>query len=65
MASGSDQAAGPGTLEVHDVRLDLAARRAWLAGRELELTRKEFDLLARVMRDVGRVVTRETLMSEV
>ena len=32
---------------------------------ELELTRKEFDLLARLMRDAGGVVSRETLMSEV
>ena len=33
--------------------------------RELELTRKEFDLLARLARDAGRVVTRESLMSDV
>lgn len=52
-------------LDVRDLRLDLAARRAWLAGEELELTRKEFDLLARLARDAGTVVTRETLMSEV
>jgi two-component system, OmpR family, response regulator RegX3 len=52
-------------LQIHDLRMDLAARRAWLAGAELELTRKELDLLARLARDAGRVVTRETLMSEV
>lgn len=52
-------------LEVRDLHLDLGARRAWVAGRELELTRKEFDLLARLARDAGRVVSRETLMSEV
>ncbi len=50
---------------VGDLRLDLSARRAWLGERELDLTRKEHDLLARLMRDAGRVVTRETLMSEV
>ena len=32
---------------------------------ELDLTRKEFDLLARLARDAGRVVTRESLMSDV
>ena len=48
-----------------DLRIDLGARRVWLADRELELTRKEFDLLARLARDAGRVVTRETLMSDV
>lgn len=48
-----------------DLRIDLGARRCWLAERELDLTRKEFDLLARLARDAGRVVTRETLMSDV
>ncbi len=52
-------------LSVSDLRLDLAARRAWRGGDELELTRKEFDLLGRLVRDVGRVVSRETLMSDV
>lgn len=55
----------PGALAVGELRLDLAARRAWLAESPLELTRKEFDLLARLVRDAGRVVSRETLMSEV
>ena len=35
------------------------------AASELELSRKEFDLLAELMRNAGRVVTREDLMSEV
>jgi DNA-binding response OmpR family regulator len=34
-------------------------------GAEIELTRKEFDLLLRLARDAGRVVTREDLMSDV
>ena len=34
-------------------------------GEELSLTRKEFDLLERLVRDAGRVVTREDLMSEI
>ncbi|MGN6372304.1 MAG: response regulator transcription factor [Solirubrobacteraceae bacterium] len=50
---------------VGELQLDLAARRAWLSGVELSLTRKELDLLARLARDAGRVVSRETLMSEV
>ncbi len=48
-----------------ELHIDLGARRVWLAKREIELTRKEFDLLARLARDSGRVVTRETLMSDV
>jgi DNA-binding response OmpR family regulator len=61
----SAQPPTPAPLEVADVRLDLAAWRVCLAGEELALTRKEFDLLARLARDAGRVVTRETLMAEV
>jgi DNA-binding response OmpR family regulator len=52
-------------LMVRDLRLDFAARRAWIADRELELTRKEFDLLARLAHDAGCVVTREELMADV
>jgi DNA-binding response OmpR family regulator len=52
-------------LSVADLRIDMGARRAWRAGEELSLTRKEFDLLARLARQPGRVVTREALMSDV
>jgi two-component system response regulator RegX3 len=41
----SAEAPLPEVLAAADVRLDLAARRVWLAGEELALTRKEFDLL--------------------
>jgi DNA-binding response OmpR family regulator len=50
---------------VGDLRIDTAARRVWRAGEQLSLTRKEFDLLVRLATDAGRVVTRETLMSDV
>ena len=52
-------------IRVQDLRIDNAARRAWQGDEELELTRKEFDLLARLARDAGRVVAREALMSDV
>jgi DNA-binding response OmpR family regulator len=47
------------------VQLDPAARIARLDGAELDLSRKEFDLLAELMRHAGHVVKREDLMSEV
>jgi two-component system response regulator RegX3 len=50
---------------IGDLRVDLAARRATLAGEELQLSRKEFDLLAELVRNAGRVVTREALMDRV
>jgi two-component system, OmpR family, response regulator RegX3 len=52
-------------LTAGDVTVDIGARQAWLAGEELSLTRKEFDLLARLARSAGHVVTREDLMSDV
>ncbi|MFI5004123.1 MAG: response regulator transcription factor [Solirubrobacterales bacterium] len=55
----------PEVLSRGELRLDLGARRVWLGDEELELTRKELDLLARLVRDAGRVVSRETLMAEV
>ena len=52
-------------LHVGELRIDLGARRVWRAQAEIELTRKEFDLLTRLARDAGRVVTRESLMADV
>ncbi|HEY0521636.1 MAG TPA: response regulator transcription factor [Ilumatobacteraceae bacterium] len=50
---------------IGDLVIDTGARRAWLAGDELELRAKEFDLLSRLVADAGNVVTRETLMADV
>jgi two-component system, OmpR family, response regulator RegX3 len=50
---------------VGDLEVDPAARRARLKGSELQLSRKEFDLLAELVTHAGRVVTREDLMARV
>ncbi len=50
---------------VGELVVDVDARRVWLAGTELGLRVKEFDLLARLVADAGSVVTRETLMTDV
>jgi DNA-binding response OmpR family regulator len=47
------------------VRIDVESHRAWMGDDELQLTAKEFDLLRVLVRDAGRVVTREQLMREV
>jgi two-component system response regulator RegX3 len=52
-------------VRVGELELDPAARIARLRERPLDLSRKEFDLLAELMRNAGRVVSREDLMSEV
>ncbi len=57
-----------GTMELFraaDVSLDVAARKAWQGDEELQLSPKEFDLLALLVREAGRVVTRERIMAEV
>ena len=64
-ARATAPAAPAAPIRVEDLEVDLAARRAILSGRELELSRKEFDLLAELVRNAGRVVTREDLMNRV
>ena len=50
---------------VQGVRIEPDSRRAWLGGTELQLTTKEFDLLRVLVREGGKVVTREQIMREV
>lgn len=53
------------SMSVGDVRIDVQARRVWVHDEEVMLRAKEFDLLAFLVANAGRVVTRERLMSEV
>jgi two-component system alkaline phosphatase synthesis response regulator PhoP len=48
-----------------DVRLHLRGRQAFKAGKELPLTRREFDLLRYLVEHRGEVVTRDRLLDEV
>lgn len=53
-------------LRVDDrLEIDLAGRVVWLEGVRTELTSKEFDLLALMARNRGRVFGRETLLERV
>jgi len=52
-------------IEIGELRIDPAARRVVLAGEEVELSRKEYDLLLALAARAGTVVTREDLMAEV
>jgi DNA-binding response OmpR family regulator len=56
---------GPSELVVGDVRVDEASRQAWRGEQVLDLSPKEFDLLALLVREAGTVVTRERIMDEV
>lgn len=60
------QAGGESTvLSVGDLEIDTAARRVRLAGHEVALRAKEFDLLARLAADTGAAVSRAELMADV
>ena len=52
-------------LTARGITVDLAARRAFLDGTEVTLRPKEFDLLALLVAQAGRAVTRERIMREV
>ncbi|WP_396668040.1 response regulator transcription factor [Microbacterium sp. R86528] len=48
-----------------DVELDILARRATVAGQEVELSAREFALAEQFLRNPGRVLSREVLLSQV
>jgi DNA-binding response OmpR family regulator len=59
---------GQGGVEVEhlgDFRLDRAARTVHVAGSEVELTLKEFDLLSFLLAHAGRVQSRERILEQV
>jgi two-component system, OmpR family, response regulator RegX3 len=63
--AGDGAAVPDGPIEIGPLQLDRARRGATLDGDELELTRKEFELLELLMSEAGSVITRERLIDEV
>jgi two-component system response regulator RegX3 len=63
--AGDGAAEAPRTLEAGDVRLDVETHVVTRAGRPIELTAKEFELLRVLLENAGRVVRRARLMEEV
>lgn len=57
--------ARPGILRFGHIELDQAGRRVRLAGVEIELTQREFDLATFFLSNVGRVLAREELLANV
>lgn len=54
-----------GRIDLGELVVDLAARRVVVRGIEQVLTEKEFDILAELARNVGRVVTHDGLLAAV
>jgi DNA-binding response OmpR family regulator len=59
------RAGGPEVLRVADVEVDVPRMRVTVAGRPVELTATEFQLLATLAREPGRVFTRGQLLDAV
>ncbi len=51
--------------ETGDLKVDLAARRVFTHGREVRLTRTEYNLLAALVKHAGKVVTHRQLLKDV
>ncbi|MET9026959.1 response regulator transcription factor [Nocardia sp. NPDC004168] len=54
--------ATPGAVAIGPLEVDVAGYRALLHGREIELTKREFELLSTLARNVGVVLSRERLL---
>lgn len=53
------------TITIGQLRLDPSGRTVTLAGKNIDLTRKEFDLLHLLMQRPGEVITKPKLLAEV
>lgn len=60
---GADRKAKDNRLERGHITLDAEGRSAWSRGLPVELTAKEFDLMELLMRNPGRVYSREQLLN--
>ncbi|MBL8328683.1 MAG: heavy metal response regulator transcription factor [Rubrivivax sp.] len=62
---GAPTAAAPTQLKLADLEIDLVSRRALRAQHRLDLTAKEFNLLALLLRRRGQILSRTTLAEQV
>jgi two-component system, OmpR family, response regulator MprA len=63
--AGADGSTRPGSLRVASLQVDPAARRAWWAGEELQLSKTEFDLLELMVRNEGIVLDHSTVYERI
>ena len=62
-AGMTQQEAGGGRLTAGEIALDMSERVAWRGEDRVELTAKEFDLMELLMKNPGRVYSRENLLN--
>ncbi len=63
--AGTEEPEAEAVLEAGGVRLDASRRETWVEGVPVQLTPKEFDLLAYLLRHRGRVRSREQILAAV
>ncbi|MCE9620792.1 MAG: response regulator transcription factor [Actinomycetia bacterium] len=61
----SDEPEGGDPVQLGDLRLDPTARRVWRAGREVELSKTEFELLELLVRNQGIVLEHSTIYDRI
>ena len=64
-ARPDDELSGNEPLQVADLRLDPTARRVWRAGKEIDLSKTEFDLLELLVRNEGIVLEHSTIYDRI
>ena len=64
-SGAAEQKSSENVLTVGHIKLDTGERSAWKSGVSVELTAKEFDLMELLMRNPGRVFSRENLLNVV
>jgi two-component system response regulator MprA len=64
-ARPDDAEDGTEPLQVADLRIDPTARRVWRNGREVELSKTEFDLLELLVRNQGIVLEHSTIYDRI
>lgn len=64
-AARSAAAGGEPVFETGELRVDLGARRVFVASQEVRLTRTEYRLLATLVQNAGKVMTHRQLLREV
>ncbi len=64
-AKPDDDSASVTTLHLGDLRIEIQARRVWRAGREVELSKTEFDLLELLVRNQGIVLDHTTIYERI
>ena len=52
-------------IQVQDIRVDPEARRVWRGEEEVKMSRKEYDLLYKLISNAGTIVSRDELMQDV